>query len=262
MAELLYWTISDVLYWLDTINLSKYKPVFQELKIDGVLLSNLTKEDLLADFHIKDPFEVSKILSSISNLEKNPGFSDIFLMVRNEKNNTLKSFPFTAQSLSIGSDISHPVNLLSISKDHCEIRYEFTTNRFYIQDLHSKTGTFFQLQKLKKLFVGMEFFIGNNSFEVSDIFYKLGIPCFCRLKINNNCFIEFGKQGCSIGKNSRNSVVINGEGVSNVHAIINKDFCLECIRPCFLKLKPGLFYSFVVGQVIKIEDFYIFFDRL
>ena len=63
------WTIDDVCKWLEkTVCLPQYKPVFQDLAIDGSLLSHILDDDLKSDFQIKIRLHRIKILEAIKKL--------------------------------------------------------------------------------------------------------------------------------------------------------------------------------------------------
>lgn len=55
-------TIEDVLRFLESIKLDRYRKLFEEEEVNGKLLQSLTKEDLQA-LGIENPFHCRKIVS-------------------------------------------------------------------------------------------------------------------------------------------------------------------------------------------------------
>jgi SAM domain (Sterile alpha motif)/FHA domain len=252
MAEFSFWTVSDVLSWLDTAQLGQYKKLFKKLKIDGSLLPKITLEDLETDFHIQDHKDRLLILQSISSLFtiKEPLKIRITLKFINDTKVDHISYPLSPNPATIA------LNLPDYWPKHCEILYEGISNRFFIKDLGNSQGVYLKLKKSTKIYPGMIFTIGSIKICVKNIWYKVGIPSTCKIKVYDGPEIEFGAAGCSIGKSSRNTLVLKDDCVANVHAIINNEFALESFHSVFLKLTPGMFYPFVIGDVVKVEDLY------
>jgi hypothetical protein len=63
------WTIDDVGKWLDkTVCLPQYKPIFEDLAIDGSLLAHIMDEDLQNDFQMRIRLHRIKVIEAIKKL--------------------------------------------------------------------------------------------------------------------------------------------------------------------------------------------------
>lgn len=64
------WTGSDVIEWLKFIGLEQYASSFQNLKIDGYLILELTEEDLEGELQVNSRLHRKKILKAIDELKE------------------------------------------------------------------------------------------------------------------------------------------------------------------------------------------------
>ena len=239
-----------------------YKQIFQQLKIDGSLLSKITIEDLEKDFGISNITDCSIILQSLSNTMKFKEAQWSSLIIKCSNDHRPMFFNISKHEFSIGSNPHCEICIPGASDVHCIIKYESTSNRFFVQDLHTETGTYLQMQKYNSLTIGMNFYICGYKFVVKNIWHKLGEPYTCKLLLHDGREIEFGASGCSIGRNRRNNVILDNNLVGSVHAFINSEFALECIQDCYLRLNTNLYYPLNIGSVLKIDDYHISFDSL
>ena len=66
------WSVSQVTEWLNSLELSQYIVKFEELRIDGILLLQVTDSDLLNDLGIQVRLHRYKILENIKKLVEEP----------------------------------------------------------------------------------------------------------------------------------------------------------------------------------------------
>ena len=65
------WSLSETLIWLEEcVKLPQYKPNFQEIAIDGLMMDFLTDEDLERDLNIKVRLHRVKIIEEIKKLKQ------------------------------------------------------------------------------------------------------------------------------------------------------------------------------------------------
>lgn len=91
------WKTADVLTWLKIIGLEQYNEAFNELKIDGYLILDLTDQDLEEELKIASKLHRKKLLKAIGTLRE----YNEFLAAREA--DTLKSSPNRPQSGAEGA---------------------------------------------------------------------------------------------------------------------------------------------------------------
>lgn len=62
------WTVTDIGKWLDMLHMTRYKEIFQEMAIDGLLIFDQVEEDLKTDMGIELTLHRKKILKAIDLL--------------------------------------------------------------------------------------------------------------------------------------------------------------------------------------------------
>ena len=77
------WKIADVLSWLNIIGLEQYSDAFNELKVDGYLILDLTDQDLEEELKISSKLHRKKLLKAISTLRE----YNEFLQAREQDSN-------------------------------------------------------------------------------------------------------------------------------------------------------------------------------
>lgn len=256
MAEYEHWSVSDVLVWLDVLGLPQYKENFKKFKIDGNLLGKVTAEDLEHDLEIKVFEHRNKILKMISfGIIPNQPLD--YIKIKINCQGQILLYRLELSEFCIGNELTKGFFFPNKENPEFVIKYEEVSNRFYIQDLNSKNGTFLRLPRCSNLFPGMVFSICGYIFTVKNIWRRLEKSCTCKLLLFDGRELEFGAGGCSIGKNYRNSIVLPSFSVKSVHAVINNDFALECLDDVFLKLDPNLLYPFHIGSLVKSKNYEI-----
>ena len=169
MAEIRNWSVSDALQFLDTLNLTQYKKKFLELKIDGHILINLTQIDLTNDLKIQNPDDCLLILQSINRMIKYKELKFNTIKIKCCLGSKIVFYDFLLKDIIIGNDPKCDICLPNISNFHCVLKYESSCNRFLLQDLHSKTGTFLEMQTHTPLAKNMIFTISGHKFIIKNI---------------------------------------------------------------------------------------------
>jgi pSer/pThr/pTyr-binding forkhead associated (FHA) protein len=239
------WSSSDVKNWLKSLDLSQYTKNFEELRIDGKLLLEITEADLTNDLSIQVRLHRFKILESIRSLKsqqpdqsENLDWSGLTLKaVEGQSKN--KEFDVTFSGASIGrhsGSNTFVINESFVSRKHCEIRFCQGSNRFLLKDLGSTTGTFVMVKKQVKLRINDLFQMGTSEFKVTVVkFSPQGLPISLVLKGYEGPVrgkeIIVDKNGASIGRDGENTIVVSDDSqMSAKHGKISfrkKNFVLE-----------------------------------
>ena len=234
------WSVSQVTDWLNSLELSQYSSKFEELRIDGVLLLQVTDSDLISDLGIQVRLHRCKILENIRKLSEEPVIGDppqiesdiewssiILKAVEGQCKN--KSFEIGPEGATIGrhsGSNDYVINESFVSRKHCEIRFNTRTNQFLLKDIGSTTGTFIMIKHKRKLKIGFLFQMGLSEFKVSNIrFTPYGIPVALTLMgyegpaRGREVFVD--KHGVVIGRDSEHQVsIVDDSQLSSKHGRI------------------------------------------
>ena len=222
------WSVPQVTDWLASLELSQYSPKFEELRIDGVLLLQVTDSDLQSDLCIQVRLHRFKILEGIRKLSEDPILSppaqtdpeiewSSILLKAVEGQSKNKSFEIGPEGATIGrhsGSNDYIINESFVSRKHCEVRFNPQSNQFLLKDIGSTTGTFIMLKHKTKLKAGLLFQMGLSEFKVSNIrFTPYGVPVALTLlgyegpARGREVFVD--KHGAVIGRDSEHLVSIS-----------------------------------------------------
>lgn len=213
------WSAREVAVWLRSLELSQYASRFEALGIDGVLLFEITDDDLARDLGVTIRLHRVKVLEEIRRLrrgEANPPSQSTEPDLSTHDSESpahfravgLRQAPQVSEShcdllLLKGLDglllaqciVIGPGGAIlgrqstasdiiipesSVSRKHCHIQYSAKSNQFLLQDLGSTTGTFLLLRKPVPLRLGQLFQAGSSEFLVHNILYS---PCGAMLTL-------------------------------------------------------------------------------
>lgn len=233
------WSLQEVKAWLKSIELPQYIPKFEELRIDGRLLVEITESDLLNDFCIQIRLHRYKIFDSLKTLMSSQisaptailedlPWSGITLKAV-EGQCKSKEFDISFAGASIGrhsASNTYVINESFVSRKHCELRYCNNTNRFLLKDVGSTTGTFLMVKKKVLLGINDLFQMGTSEFKVSNIkFNPYGVPLALNLlgfegPIRGKEYV-IEREGASIGRDSENTISVSEDSqLSSKHGRI------------------------------------------
>jgi len=242
------WSVSEVGEWLESLDLTVYKPRFQELRIDGMLLFEMTEEDLINDIGVPVRLHRFKINENIKKLKEqtlqNPPESDseemseeapqevkweVLVLKAMEGQLANNTFLIGTSGATIGRNSSFNEIVIGesfVSRKHCEVRYNESTNQFLLNDLGSTTGTFMMVSCPLQLQLGTMFQLGLSEFKVTNVKYNPhGRAVTLELEIYEGPArqnqLSVGPQGLTIGRDPENSYSIREDSqMSGFHAKI------------------------------------------
>jgi len=164
---------SKALTWILTLHnlVNEYNKI-ELLAVDGVMLTDITDEDLEKDLGVKVRLHRVKILDCLDRLKnpvphtKNKDNSSVMIKVV-EGPLIGSEYELTKEETLIGrhstyNDISIPESF--VSRKHCIIYQK--SNKLYIKDTGSTTGTFIMATQPIELIHGLLLQIGISEFKV------------------------------------------------------------------------------------------------
>ena len=237
------WTAKQVGEWLVQLDLPQYKAKFEELKIDGMLLFEMTETDLIEDLEVKVRLHRFKILESIKRLkethpEDSEGLAEYSLYDLETEYLSLKcvegqllnnTYIIGTSDTRLGRNSQSNDIVISesfVSRRHCEIEYNSSRNQFMLKDVGSTTGTFLMIKQPTQLERGFMVQMGLTEFKVCNIKYnpfgkatELEILFFEGPSRQQTALIK--PEGATIGRDSSNTICIREDSqLSSTHCKI------------------------------------------
>lgn len=241
------WTPGDTSIWLSLIGMDGYLRNFEAMRIDGLLILELTEEDLKTELQISVKLHRKKIIKAIELLKQYDAFLRDLAQTNNQNNNTHKLT--TLHDEILDENIITEENYMAYQACSSEkIRANMDVEP---AKLHDGEGT-----------------DSGRIITVWSIEGSIDMPC------------KVDSKGARIGRHSSNQIVILDESVSRYHAeIISMDYnfylrdigsstgtYVKVFEP--LALKEGMIvevgsYQFQVGRIViantNIEESFVEF---
>lgn len=264
------WGVRDVGDWLASLELGLYRQKFETLSIDGMLLFEMTDQDLLNDLEMPVRLHRFKILENIKKLKERciavpieaesedssqqqanaraslPEVEETkweMLVLKAVEGQLLNNtFLIGSEGASIGRNSASNdivVGESFVSRKHCEIRFKAQTNQFLLTDTGSTTGTFLMVRHPLELELGMMFQMGLSEFKVNNVKYNpYGKVISLELVIYEGPArqntINVNSEGLTIGRDVANTYCIREDSqMSSFHGKISFEdgvFYLDDVR--------------------------------
>ena len=226
--------------WLGEINLQQYREKFEQIRIDGALLFEVQEEDLKEDLDVSVRLHRVKVLQEIQKLREQAGdalgaglldaeaeVGDWEVLVLKAIEGTLNnhSYIIGKQGASIGRNSASNDIVIGesfVSRKHCEIRFNSSTNQFTLKDLGSTTGTFLMSRAVLELEMNSMFQMGLTEFRVSSIRYSpYGQARHLALTVYEGPAkgkdFKIYSDGASIGRDATNKISIREDSQMSSH---------------------------------------------
>ena len=284
------WTNKEVTEWLDSLDLSRYKEAFEAFRIDGMLLFEMTEEDLANDIGVPVRLHRFKILENIKKLKEEPQGLESQESEESSKDQQSEEKKWEVLSLkavegqllnntfligtsgaTIGRNSGSNDIIISesfVSRKHCEVKYNERTNQFLLFDTGSTTGTFLMVKQSLELELGMMFQMGLSEFKVVNVKYDpygkaKSIELLAYEGPARQSTIKVGRDGLTIGRDRNNSYSIREDSqMSSYHSKIQyeegkfKLMDVGSTNKTWMRLsgegEPSKEFPLLVGDVMKI----------
>ena len=176
------WNVQEVAEWLAELGLPQYASAFEAMAVDGMLLFEMTDEDLQNDLNVGVRLHRCKILRCVAQLKDRPAQQQVddsqqvaweaISLHAVEGQLTNNTFVIGSAGASVGRNSASNDIVISesfVSRRHCELRFDAPSNQFLIKDLGSTTGTFVMVQAEHSLKKGHLVQMGLSEFEVKNV---------------------------------------------------------------------------------------------
>lgn len=211
------------------INLVSEEVTVESLAVDGVMLHDVTNEDLERDLGVKVRLHRVKILDCIGRLKKPSSAhseakgSSSFVAVKAVEGPLVGSeFALCREENLIGrhsglNDVAIPENF--VSRRHCAVYYD--SGNAYLKDLGSTTGTFVMARKEVELRPGLLLQLGTSEFRV-EVEDELMVMEVYEGPAKGEVVI-IKEEGIGVGRDSSNYFSVPDDSqMSSFHATITK----------------------------------------